>query len=206
MRVGLPSEASSCRWSARGPRDRPERRRSGLAHVVRARFSLHHFCVFFRNGTLQVFVEGGVPIRVLTLLRFPCLPFIFISNWKRARSARNFPQISLDVLSQEYGWPPENISQRPGGEAALAWRIKSCSGPPRVPGIRARGRARAGSLRLQPRQVSVRKAACSAALPPRRGAVALARLGPHEAGAVPAPGRERVRPGLEVTLVFHPRP
>uniref|UniRef100_A0A8I5QL03 Early growth response 2 n=1 Tax=Homo sapiens TaxID=9606 RepID=A0A8I5QL03_HUMAN len=34
MRVGLPSEASSCPWSARGPRDPPERRRSGLAHVV----------------------------------------------------------------------------------------------------------------------------------------------------------------------------
>lgn len=46
MRVGLPSEASSCRWSAQGPRDPPERRRNGLAHVVRARFSLHHFCFF----------------------------------------------------------------------------------------------------------------------------------------------------------------
>ncbi|XP_021490925.1 E3 SUMO-protein ligase EGR2 isoform X1 [Meriones unguiculatus] len=34
MRVGLPSEASSCPWSARGPRDRPERRRSALAHVL----------------------------------------------------------------------------------------------------------------------------------------------------------------------------
>ncbi|KAK1333697.1 hypothetical protein QTO34_006083 [Cnephaeus nilssonii] len=34
MRVGLPSEASSCRWSARGPRDRPDRRRNGLAHVL----------------------------------------------------------------------------------------------------------------------------------------------------------------------------
>ncbi|KAJ1066339.1 hypothetical protein K5549_003079 [Capra hircus] len=34
MRVGLPSEASSCRWSARGPQDWPERRRSGLAHVL----------------------------------------------------------------------------------------------------------------------------------------------------------------------------
>lgn len=36
MRVGLPSEASSCLWSARGPRDRPERRRNGLAHVETA--------------------------------------------------------------------------------------------------------------------------------------------------------------------------
>ncbi|XP_013370338.1 PREDICTED: E3 SUMO-protein ligase EGR2 isoform X1 [Chinchilla lanigera] len=34
MRVGLPSDVSSCPWSARGPRDRPERRRSGLPHVL----------------------------------------------------------------------------------------------------------------------------------------------------------------------------
>lgn len=43
MRVGLPSEASSCLWSARGPRDRPERRRSGLAHVVRKSAAISSF-------------------------------------------------------------------------------------------------------------------------------------------------------------------
>lgn len=46
MRVGLPSEASSCRWSARGPQDGPERRRSGPAHVVRVQL----FFLFSETG------------------------------------------------------------------------------------------------------------------------------------------------------------
>lgn len=76
MRVGLPSEASSCRWSALGPRDPPERRRSGLTHVVRTRFSFH-LLSFLRNGTLHVLAEGWVSARALTFLRFPSVSLLF---------------------------------------------------------------------------------------------------------------------------------
>lgn len=98
MRVGLPSEASSCRWSARGPRDRPDRRRNGLAHVVRAYFSF--LLIFFlRNGILHIFAEGGVCTRLLTLLRFPSVFLLFLSpiGKERAARAKNFPKLFLGV-------------------------------------------------------------------------------------------------------------
>ena len=83
-------------------------------------------------------------------------------------------------------WPSagEPISLRAGGEPERRRRSRGSSPPPRSPDHRARGRAGADAQRLRPRQVSGRRAACSAALLPRRGAVALGRPGPHEAGAV----------------------
>lgn len=102
MRVGFPFEASSCRWSERGPRDRPERRRSGLAHVVRAQLSFLFFS-FLRNATLHVFPGGGVSTDVLTLMRFLFFSLLFfIPNWKRARSvSKKLSQISSGRLKSE---------------------------------------------------------------------------------------------------------
>lgn len=90
----------------------------------------------------------------------------------------------------------------------LGWRSRARSQSPPDPDGRARGRVRAGRLRRRPRQVSGGgRAACSAALPPRRGVVALAGAGPHEAAAVPGRGRERAGPGqaLEAAPALHPR-
>lgn len=71
-----------------------------------------------------------------------------------------------------------------GGQREKRSARRGAEAPHRRPGAltaaRARGRAGAGS----PRQVSGGRAACSAALPPRRGAVALGSPRPHEAGAV----------------------
>lgn len=93
MRVGLPSEASSCRWSARGPRDRPERRRSGLAHVVRAQLSFFFFLTKWDFARLcrGWGIYKGANLAAIFFLSL----FIFISNWKRAHS-------ESDKLSQNF--------------------------------------------------------------------------------------------------------
>lgn len=92
MRVGLPSEASSCRWSARGPQDWPERRRSGLAHVVRVQLS---FILFKETGTFHVFAEGGGTSNGANLAATSCLsPFIFTLQLEKCaqRQQETFPK------------------------------------------------------------------------------------------------------------------
>lgn len=117
MRVGLPSEASSCRWSALGPRDPPERRRSGLTHVVRTRFSFH-LLSFFKKRDFGCFCRGldickGANLPAVSF-RFP---FILIPNRKRAQSEREtFPKFLWAVGSQKYDWPPKNRFHRGQGE------------------------------------------------------------------------------------------
>lgn len=120
--------------------------------------------------------------------------FPLISNGKRGRSASEKLSQIFSGRLKSGRWPAggELILRRAGGKAALGWRSRGRSLPPRGPDRRARGRAGAGSRR---RQVSGGRASCSAALLPRSGAVALARPGPHEAGDVPGRGWGSAGPG-----------
>lgn len=128
---------------------------------------------------------------------------------KRARSASSKLSQFFSGRLQSGRWRASREDDFAAGRGRRDTWAEEQKPPPasRGPDRRARGRVGAGWPRRQRLQVSGGRAACSAALPPRRGVVAFARPGPHEAGAVPGRGRERAWPGQvpEAAPALYPR-
>ena len=97
MRVGLPTEASSCLWSARGPRDWPGRRRSGLAHMVRAPLFLPFLPPLPSKQGFAGFLRGWDTHRGFAE-RSLLSPLNFIPNWKGDRAQSTIEKLSQIML------------------------------------------------------------------------------------------------------------